>query len=99
MIRSLCASACLFLAAPAVAGSIDTACNAASFAAPASCTCMQSVADEHMSAEDQEVYVAIVQRQTTIAQLVGTRGQAWTESFLERMTGFADDSNARCGVP
>ena len=99
MIRRLPALACFLAAAPAFAGTVDDACNRASFAAPASCTCMQGVADEHLSAEDQQAYIAVVQRQTTIAQLALTRGQAWTEGFVERMNVFATDSNARCGVP
>ena len=99
MIRRLTALSCFLVAAPAFAGTVDEACNGASFAAPASCTCMQGVADEHLSADDQEAYVAVVQRQTTIARLAQTRGQAWTEGFVQRMNAFANDSNARCGVP
>ena len=60
---------------------------------------MQSVADEHLSAEDQEIYIAYVQRRMTLAQLAQSRGQAWAEDFVDRMTTFASASSAQCGVP
>lgn len=65
----------------------------------ATCTCMQSVADRHMSDVDQTLAVRVVTRQTTIRQIVATQGAGRAEAFATAFNAFGTAARAQCGAP
>ena len=58
------------------------------------CTCSQTVADEHLSAADQEQFVTIADNPSAFFALASKGGEG--EAFLERVTAYSEVAEARC---
>lgn len=91
---SIAFSAAILLTLPAwAAGKMEAACLAQG--QPAStCSCSQEVADERLSLEDQERFIAISSDPSKMFAL-GAQGVEG-EAFLEKVTVFSEEVERRC---
>lgn len=87
------------LAAPVLAGPMQDACLARGTWDDATCACMQGVADQKLSPQQQEFGAAYFTRQITSQQIAAQHGTAVAQDFLNSLAEFSSQSSKECGAP
>ena len=87
------------LAAPVLAGPMQDACLARGTWDDATCVCMQGVADEILSPQNQELGAAYFSRQITSQQIAAQHGAGVAEDFLNKIAEFMSEATKECGAP
>ncbi len=86
-------------ASPVFAAPMEEACLARGTWDADTCTCMQGVADETLSPENQDLAVAFFAQQITSQQIAAQHGVAVAQDFLASIAGFQSASTEKCGAP
>ena len=99
MLRPILCATLLLSATAAHAGPMQNACLARGTWDSATCTCMQGVADKHLTPDQQELGEAYFARRITSQQIAAERGVAVAQDFLANLSSFMNESTSTCGAP
>ena len=87
------------IAAPAFSGPMQDACKARGTWDDATCVCMQGVADQKLTPQQQELGAAYFTRQITSAQIAAQHGVGVAQDFLQSIAEFSSEATKECGAP